>query len=103
MYFKSETHEGLFEQYRQLSQADNDREYNSLCYLLAATGKPLSKYFKPRNVAIRSIMAASNKWSSGEKALVKLAVNIFTDSGKASCNEVFKKLDSENVRVALEG
>lgn len=100
MYFKSATHKGLFEQYRQLSWAGNDREYNSLCYLLA---KPLDKYFKPRNVAIRGIMAASRGWSSGEVALVKLAVNIFTDSGKVSCNEVFKRLDAENVRASLEG
>ncbi|AGL01601.1 hypothetical protein [Desulfoscipio gibsoniae] len=74
MYFKNKAHRELFEQYRWLSQAGNDREYNSLCYLLAAIGKPLERYFKPRNVAIRGIMAAFRGWSSGEIALVKLCL-----------------------------
>jgi len=30
-------------------------------------------------------------------------VNIFTDAGKANVNEIFKRLDNGNTRVALEG
>jgi hypothetical protein len=103
MYFKNTDHKKLFEQYQTVADAGSNREYLSICYLLAGTGKALGKYIRNRNIDTGGIVAASAKWNSGEKALVKLAVNIFTDAGKANVNEVFKRLDNSNVLVALEG
>lgn len=104
VYFKDSHHEQLYREYLALSHAAGDREYTSLCYLLAATGKPLSKYIQAQDINIRGIQAASRSWGSGEKALVKLGINIFTDgSGKALVNEIFRQLDLDNTRAALEG
>ena len=104
MYFKNADHKSLFEEYQVRARAEGDKEYTVLCYLLAALDKPLLDYLRPRNINIDGIKAASRIWSSGEKALVKLAINIFTDgSGPAKVNEIFRSLDTVNVKVALEG
>lgn len=104
MYFKNADHKSLLDEYQIQANTGNDREYGSALYLLAATGKPLGKYIRKWNIDIRGIVTASSRWSSGEKALVKLAVNVFTDGGyKAQVNEIFRQLDSDNFRAALEG
>lgn len=103
MHFKNDQHRTLFEDYATRAEAGKDREYLTLCYLLAAISKDLSEHINPRRIAIRSIQAVSSRWSSGEKALVKMAINIFTDGGgKAQVNEVFRQFDSDNFRVAME-
>jgi len=103
MYFKNADHKNLFSEYQAQAGTGSNREYGSALYLLAATGKPLGKYIRNWSIDIRGITTASRGWSSGEKALVKLAVNIFCDSGKANVNEIFKRLDNDNLKVGLEG
>ncbi len=87
MYFKNADHKSLFEEYQAQAGSGSNRDYKSALYLLAATGKPLGKYIRNWNIDIRGVVTASSRWSSGEKALVKLGVNIFTDAGKGNVNE----------------
>lgn len=104
MWFKNPEHERLYIKFLEKAQARRgEREYLAALYVLAVLNKPLEQYISPRQVAFDELNKVAKPWSSGEKALVKLAAALFNSTfWKARVHDVFCSLDSSNCQVALE-
>ncbi|WP_041274661.1 hypothetical protein [Desulforamulus reducens] len=106
MKFKNEQHQNLFN--KLLSKigtwATKDKEYCSACFALAATEKQnVFKYVDHEGIDFDQLLKDSKLWSSGERALVKLAATLFNSQGfPLTVQEVFYSLDHENTQAALK-
>lgn len=106
MKFKNEQHQKLFN--RLLAKigtwATKDREYCSAFYALAATEKQnVLRYIEHEGIDFDQLLKDSEPWSSGERALVKLAATLFNSQGfPLTVQEVFYSLDRENIQAAME-
>jgi len=80
------------------------RDILASLYVLAAIEKEgLPKYVSEGSIDFASLLETSGSWSSGEKALVKLAANLFNGlAWPVSIDEVFSAPDADNFRVAVE-
>ena len=104
MHFVSEDHRERYQALMAETFAGNDREFQAALYVMTAVDKDFSQFVEFRTVDFPSIMKASRRWSSGEKALIKLAACLFNDTAwPVKIGDVFFHLDYENTRVALEG
>lgn len=104
MHFVSEAHQERYETLSAQVQAGNDREFQSALYVLAAVGKNMQPFVSPGTIHFSKLMKAIKPWSSGEKALVKLAATLYNDTAwPVKIGDVFFSLDSANTKVALEG
>jgi|GEM_PF-1444730 len=104
MWFKDAEHEKSFAELREKAGArPGEREYLAALYVLAALDKPVAKYVQPRRVAFTALFKAAGPWSSGEKALVRLAATLFNgEAWKVAVHDVFYCLDRANCQAALE-
>lgn len=74
-----------------------------LFIVLIATGKKLDEFILNKGINMKGIINTSLKWSSREKALVKLAAIFFNNSTwEFKINEIFPCLDEENFKVAIQ-
>lgn len=104
MYFKSDEHKKLFLALKDKAGQGDDCEYTAALYVLAALGKPIEKYVQPGAIEFKKLKQVSRAWSSSEKALIKLAATLFNSSvWSVKVSDVFRHLDEENTRVALQG
>lgn len=104
MYFRDDRHRDIFLALRQKAGVGKDCEYDSALYVLAALGKPIEKYVQPGAIEFKKLKQVSRAWSSSEKALIKLAATLFNSSvWSVKVSDVFRHLDEENTRVALQG
>lgn len=103
MFFKDARHR---EAYRELAAkvgAEGGREARAAVYVLAAVEKDLGGYVSPARIDFSSLLEVSGSWSSGERALVKLAATLFNAAAwPVVVDEVFSALDAENFRLAVE-
>jgi hypothetical protein len=104
MYFIDDVHKNRFMVLKAKADQGNDCEYSSALYVLAALGKPIEKYVQPGAIEFKKLKQVSRAWSSSEKAMLKLAATLFNNSTwSVRVADVFRHLDEENTRVALQG
>lgn len=76
-YYRNDGHEFLTRRLVSRGDADN-RAFAGACYLLAATGKQeVADYVGDTVIDVKGLLAASERWSSTEKGLVRVAINIY--------------------------
>ena len=104
MWFKNPEHERYYTKFLEKAQVrSGEREYLAALYVLAVLNKPVEQYISPGQVALDKFIKTARPWSSGEKALVKLAAALFNSTfWKVRVHDVFCSLDSSNCQVALE-
>lgn len=103
-FFKNNQHARSFAALWALSQKNKDREFLSALYVLGAIDKNLEPYVSPKGINFEALKAQSQSWSSGEKALLKLAAAVFNSAlSPTTVDDVFYSLDSRNFQVAVEG
>lgn len=103
MWFKSDEHEKSFAELVKRGRVTRDREYLAALYALAATCKNVQKYVSPGEIHFDELVGDAEPWSSGEKALVKLAATLFNSAAwPVTVQDVFYSLDRDNLRVAME-
>lgn len=104
MYFKNDEHKELFLALKEKTGQGNDCEYTAALYVMAAIGKPVrSSLFIRGGINFSEWFDESSVWSSSEKALAKLAATLFNSgTWPVNIDDVFRHLDEENTRVAIE-
>jgi len=103
MWFKSDEHEKSFIELMKLGRVSRDRGYQAALYALAATGKNVREYVSPGEIHFDELLGDAAPWSSGEKALVKLAATLFNSAAwPVTVQDIFYSLDKDNLRVAVE-
>lgn len=104
MYFKNNEHKELFLALKNKAGQGNDCEYTSALYVLAALGKRVAIYLGSDGIDFMILLTdIAQVGSSSEQALTKLAASLFNDSTwHVPIGEIFRHLDEENTRVAIE-
>jgi len=92
--------------YNQLSErlTEDDKRLVATVYALSAIGKneKISQYIHGHWIDPEGLLGEGSKWSTGEKALLALATNIYDSNCPANVHDVFYCLDENNTKVALE-
>jgi hypothetical protein len=103
MYFADLGHK---RSYNQLSErlTEDDKRLVATVYALSAIGKneKISQYIHGHWIDPEGLLGEGSKWSTGEKALLALATNIYDSNCPANVHDVFYCLDENNTKVALE-
>lgn len=103
MYFADLGHK---RSYNQLSErlTEDDKRLVATVYALSAIGKneKISQYIHGHWIDPEGLLGEGSKWSTGEKALLALATNIYDSDCPANIHDVFYCLDENNTKVALE-
>lgn len=104
MFFKDEDHRKDYQILMAKAKGSNSNEYSAALYLLAAIDfKKVAPYIASNEINFPSLIKACRSWSTGEKGLVKLASVLFNDTSyKANVGDVFRSLDGQNTRIALD-
>ncbi len=115
MYFKSEYHEELFNEYvAKLNNSDN--YYLPFAYVASAIEKKqVITALSDHNVSSKKLLKMSEGWSSSEKKMLEFAYQCFTGRNLFEHDEegmliptfptiagIFSSLDSENARIVIE-
>ena len=104
MKFKSKAHQDLFNVLVEKAGQGGDPEYSAAIYVLSAIGKEVSKYVLSGEIKFPALFKAAEVWSSGEKALLRLAATLFNaGTWPVAVDDVFYHLDGENQLVAVRG
>lgn len=104
LWFKDARHEAVYRELQAKTRVTSGRDILASLYVLAAIEKEgLPKYVSEGSIDFASLLETSKPWSSGEKALAKLAATLFNSTAwPATTDEVFYSLDADNFRVATE-
>ncbi|GAB6181720.1 hypothetical protein JCM14036_30390 [Desulfotomaculum defluvii] len=102
--FRDIRHQKKYQTLMAKTKGGNSTEYSAALYLLSALDyKDVTDFVAPYEINFPALLRASRPWSTGERALVKLASVLFNyTSFKANIGDVFHSLDEENNCVALE-
>ena len=102
-FFKDEKHVKLYRNFRRMINDRNSEEYDSAVYLLAAVGKTIPASIFESGIDFPELFQIGEVWSSGEKALLRLAATLFsTGTWQADIGDIFYHLDPENCQVAIQ-
>jgi len=103
MYFADLGHK---RSYNQLSErlTEDDKRLVATVYALSAIGKneKISQYIHGHWIDPEGLLGEGSKWSTGEKALLALATNIYDSNCPANIHDIFYCLDKNNTKIALE-
>lgn len=106
MDFLNITHMESFKELVKKAKArPGEKELKAALFLLSSpllAGKDTGRYVEEGTIRFSELVSKMGPWSSGERALVKLAAALFNSYWKADVNEVFRSLDADNTRLALE-
>lgn len=104
-WFKDETHKTRFNaMWRKAARPSDDLEWRSALYVLASIEKEgLSDCIQDGYIDFDALYQLSDGWSTSEKALVMLAYDLYNGKGGITVHQLFRDLDEDNARVALEG
>lgn len=108
MWFKNEEHKQNYEYLLVIYDGHDghaDSESISALYVLAAVGKSkvIDSLVSRGEIDFPKLLRVCRPWSSGEKAMVKLAASLFNQFNyKAIINDVFRPLDQSNTTMVLE-
>lgn len=102
MEFLSDSHENTFLDLMALNGSPSSRGMAAL-YLLALLGSGMARYISPSEIAMDKLLEDSKPWSSGERALVRLAAHLLTPwAWPCTVDEALSSLDANNFDAALE-
>lgn len=102
MKFLSDDHQNAFAYLVELNGAPNPGGMAAL-YLLARFGTRMARYVSPGEIAMDELLEDSKPWSSGERALVRLAAHLLTPwAWSCTVDEALSSLDADHFEVALE-
>ncbi len=84
-----------------------DREWAAaLCLLTSPTlvraGAMQHVHFARAEIDVPRLLEVSESWSSGERAMVRAACDLFNGLGEATLTQVLWSLDDGNLRLVLE-
>ncbi len=102
MFYKNPRHEINFLDYMNKvgMEPGADKEYTAALYILAGIGKPLSKYIRNTGIDFQALQNDADAWSSGEKALIRFAANIFgAGAVNTDIHGTLKSLDADNIEM----
>jgi hypothetical protein len=104
MYFKTSEHQNLFNKLVRKANQEHNSEYTAAIYTLAAIGKGVSNFVQVGGgIKFPALFKAAEAWSSGEKALLRLAATLFSaGTWPVAVDDVFYNLDQNNCRVAIQ-
>lgn len=105
IWFKDDDHETSFKEMCHKGRFSSGREPISALYVLAAIGKDeIQQHVFPGEIDFPTINKKSVPWSSGERALVKLAATLYNSIvwPVSVFADVFDCLDQNNFKVAIE-
>lgn len=103
MYYKNDEHKEFFLTLKEKARQGNDCEYTAALYVIAAIGKPIRVSILKSGINFSEWFKEAEIWSSSEKALARLAAALFNASTwPVPIGDVFRHLDKENTRVALQ-
>jgi hypothetical protein len=104
--FVNDRHLELFDVLVDKAEArPTEFDYLAALYLLACpllSSKNVSKHVGPREIKFGAMLEEAKPWSSGERALITLAVGLFNPQNPCMLDNVFRSLDHENGSIALE-
>ena len=93
-------------EYQALAGSLTEENSRLTATVYALSGIGMAHVIKPlihgHYIDMEALITEGAKWSSGEKALLKLASNIYDSDFPATIHEVFSSLDDENTKLALE-
>lgn len=103
MYFADLDHKRSYSQLSKMLTTD-DKRLVAAVYALSAMGKDerIGQYIHGHWIDLEGLLEEGIKWSSGEKALLALAANIYDSDCSANVHDVFSSLDDTNTKIALE-
>ena len=100
-YFKTDKHREAYVDIVSTGLIRN-RRLAAAAYLLTVF-PVLSAYISEGRINFEKVLDRTIVWSSGEKALIKLAAHLYDPSRwSGNIDDVFYILDEDNTRVALE-
>lgn len=105
MKFADVEHLECFQELIKKAKAgDSEKNWRATLFLLSSPllARRCAKYVERQKILFPRLMEESRPWSSGEKALVKLAAALFNNSWKIDVNDIFWSLDDDNTALALE-
>jgi len=104
MYFKTSEHQDLFNKLVRKAGQGHNSEYTAAIYTLAVIGKEVSNSVQAGGgIKFRALFKAAEVWSSGERALLRLAATLFSaGTWPVAVDDVFYNLDADNCRVAIQ-
>lgn len=98
MWFKRGEHEQAFTELKARARVTGGKNFLAALYVLGATGKSLNKYVFPGEIHFAELTKDAAPWSSGEKALVKLAATLFNSlAWPVTVEDAFYSLDRDNL------
>jgi hypothetical protein len=109
MYFINDYHEQLFRKFYDhlgfRGTGGLDPEYGAFAYLMAAIQKEYAMdYFDEEGIQIGMLQEKIGVWSSGEKAMARLAIQLFNSSyDDITTHQVFQSLGDDWAPAALQG
>jgi hypothetical protein len=103
VYFADLDHKRSYSQLSKMLTTD-DKRLVAAVYALSAMGKDerIGQYIHGHWIDLEGLLEEGIKWSSGEKALLALAANIYDSDCSANVHDVFSSLDDTNTKIALE-
>ena len=103
LVFKDIHHEtDFFYLIDKLNRPLTDREYGSLAYLIAATGKTgaLADLFDDEGVDVPQLQERMGVFSSSERSMIRFGLQLFNSRiDDIKLHDVFWSLDEENAKV----
>lgn len=70
--------------------------------LLEQTGKDFTKWIDGEYIDTQNLLQQAEKWSSGERALIDLALSLYSYDHKINLRDIFQTLDKDNTAHALK-
>lgn len=102
--FRDDQHKARFQaMWRKAARPAEDLEWRSALYVLAAIEKEgLSDCVQDGYIDFDALYQLADGWSTSEKALCRLANELYNGHGNLAISELFSNLDQENKDVVLE-
>lgn len=102
--FKDDQHRARFQaMWRKAARPPEDLEWRSALYVLASLEKEgLLDCIHDGYIDFEVLYQLSDDWSTSEKALCRLAHELYNSRGNITISQLFQDLDTDNTQVALE-
>ncbi len=76
--------------------------FKAIISLLEQTGKDFTRWIDGEWIDKENLLQHSQKWSSGERALIDLALSLYSPEHKINLRDIFQTLDQENTKQAIQ-
>lgn len=102
--FKDDQHRARFQaMWRKAARPEEDLEWKSALFVLSSLEKEgLDDCIRDGSIDFDVLYQLANDWSTSEKALCRLAHELYNSRGNITISQLFRDLDTDNTQVALE-